>query len=245
MPLLPKSSKLVKLAIKESHQPGHLGVLATASKVRTKLWSPNLLRNIKSVLKFCTGCRLYNKERASQLMGSATEERLNPSLPFTNLCNDLFGPYNVRSNLKKTSLYKIYAAIFTCLLSRAVHLDIVMDYSTKFLQTFRFASLRGFPEVIHSDSGTQLIGANKALQGSFKHMNDNFLIKEFIFEGLRWEFAPGCAPWQQACTESLISSVKKCLFFAIGNQVLSLMEMQTTLFEVENLLIDWKTSDSP
>ena len=173
-------------------------------------------------------------------MGSATEERLNPSLPFTNLCIDLFGPYNVRSNLKKTSHYKIYAAIFTCLFSREVHLDIVMDYSTKeFLQTFRrFVSLRGFPEVIHSDSGTQLVGANKALQDSFKIMNDDFLIKEFNFKGLRWEFAPGCAPWRQACAESLISSVKKCLFFAIGNQVLSLMEMQTTLFEVANLLND-------
>ena len=72
VPLLPKSSKLVKLAIKEEHQPCHLGVLATASKVRTKLLSPNLLRIIKSVLKFCAGCRLYNKERASQLMGFAT-----------------------------------------------------------------------------------------------------------------------------------------------------------------------------
>ena len=122
-------------------------------------------------------------------MGSATEERLNPSLPFTNLCIDLFDPYNVRSNLKKTSHYKIYLAIFTCLFSRAVHLDIVMDYSTKeFLQTLRrFVSLRGFPEVIRSDSGTQLVGANKALQGSFKIMNDDFLIREFNFKVLRWE----------------------------------------------------------
>ena len=207
----------MKLAIKEAHQPRHLAVLATASKVRTKFWSKNLLRIIISVLKFCTGCRLYNKERASQLLGSATEERLNPSLPYTNLCNDLFGPYNVRSNLKKTSHYKFYAVIFTCLFPRAVHLDIVMDYSTKeFLQTFRrFVSLRGFPEVIHSDSGTQLVGATKALQGSFKIMNDDFLIKEFNFKGLRWEFAPSCAPWRQACAESLISSVKNACFLLL------------------------------
>ena len=92
-----------------------------------------------------------------------------------------------------------------------------MDYSTKeFLQTFRrFVSLRGFPEVIHSDSGTQLVGANKALQGSFKIMNDDFLIKEFNFKGLRWEFAPGCAPWRQACAESLISSVKNACFLLL------------------------------
>ena len=121
----------------------------------------------------------------------------------SDICIDLCYPYTVRSTLKKTSQHKIYAAIFTCLLSRALHLDIVIDYSTKkFLQTFeRFVSFRGFPEFIHSDSGTQQVGANKALQGSFKMMKKDFLIKEFNFKGLRWEFAPGCAPWRQVCAE--------------------------------------------
>ena len=199
VPLLLKSSKLGKLAKNEAYQPVHLGVSATASKVRTKYWSLNRLRIIKSVLKFCTGCRLCNEERASELISSATEERLNPSLPFTNLCFDLVGPYNARSNLKKTSHNKIYAVIFICLFSRAVHLDIVIDYSTKeFLQTIRtFVSPPGSPEVIHSDSGTQLVGAKKALQGNFKIMNEDFLIKEFNFK------------------RSLISSVKYVCFFLL------------------------------
>ena len=66
VPLLPKSSRLVNLAIKEAHQPCRKEVLATASKVRKKCWLPSLLKVIKYVLKFCTGYRLYNKEKASQ-----------------------------------------------------------------------------------------------------------------------------------------------------------------------------------
>ena len=100
--------------------------------------------------------------------------------------------WTVRSTLKKTSLYKIYAAIFTCLFSRAVHLDIVMDYSTKeFLQTVgRFVPLRGFPEVILSDSGTHVVGANKALQGRFKMMNEDSLITEINFIDCHGNFHP-------------------------------------------------------
>ena len=119
-------------------------------------------------------------------------------------------------------------------------MDVVTDCSTEdFLQTFRrFVALRGYPEVVHSDSGTQLVGANKQLQGNFKMMKQDVLEKEFSVKGVRWEFAPGCAPLRQACAESLINSVKKCLFFAIGSQVLTLIELQTILFETANLLND-------
>ena len=70
-----------------------------------------------------------------------------------------------------------------------------------------------------------------------KIMTD-FEAGKFDSLGAFLEFAPGCAPWRQACAESLIASVKKCLFFAIGSQVLSLIEFQTVLFETANLLND-------
>ena len=173
-------------------------------------------------------------------MGSHTEERIKPSYPFANICIDLFGPYEVKDCFRKTILKKVYAAIFTCLFSRAVYFDIVMDYSTEeFLQTFRrFVTIRGYPEVIYSDSGTQLVGANRQLQENSHVLSQKHLSEELAFKGIRWEFAPGCAPWRQACAESLIASVKKCLFFAIGCQILSVTEFQTVLFEAANLLND-------
>ena len=94
-------------------------------------------------------------------MGAHSDGRLNPSFPFTNICLDLFGPFEVRDCFRKCTRRKINAVIYTCLFSRAVHLDVVTDCSTEdFLQTFRrFVALRGYPEVVHSDSGTQLVGA--------------------------------------------------------------------------------------
>ena len=239
VPLIPKS-QLVELLIKDALEMGHGGVLHTASKVRTKVWVFHLLKLVKYILKKCTGCKIFNKTRAVQLMGAHTDERTQLSYPFSSICVDLFGPYEVEDCFRKTTVRKIYAIIFTCLFSRAVYLDIVLSYSTEeFLQTFRrFVTIRGYPEVFHSDSGTQLVGANRQLQRVYRVLDPDILSKELLFKGVRWEFAPGCAPWRQACAESLIASVKKCLFFAIGSQVLSLIEFQTVLFETANLLID-------
>ena len=115
-----------------------------------------------------------------------------------------------------------------CLFSRAVYLDIVLNYSTEeFLQTFRrFVTIRGYPEVIQLDSGTQLVGANRQLQSVYRVLDPDIL-SELLFEGVRWEFAPGGAPRRQAYAESLIASVKKCLLFAIGSRVSTLIELQS------------------
>ena len=223
--LIPKS-QLVELLIKDAHEMGHGGVLHTASKVRTKVWVFHLLKLVKYILKKCTDCKIFNKNRAVQLKGAHTDERTQRSYPFSSICVDLFGPYEVKDCFKKTTVGKVYSVIFTCLFSRAVYLDIVLSYSTeKFLQTFRrFVTIRGYPEVIYSDSGTQLVGANRQLQSVYRVLDPDILSKELLFKGVRWVFDPGCAPWRQACAESLIASVKKCLFFAIGSQVLSLIE---------------------
>ena len=37
----------------------------------------------------------------------------------------------------------------------------------------------------------------------------------------------GGAPWRQGCTESSVKTVKKSLFFAVGRQKLSIIELQT------------------
>ena len=132
-------------------------------------------------------------------------ERLNPLYPFANSCLDLFGPFEVIDCFRKCTRRKFNAVIYTCFFSRAVHLDVVTDCSAyKFLQTFRrFVVLRGYPEVLHSDSGTQLVGTNKQLQGNFKLIKQDILEKEISFKVVRWEFAPCSAPWRQACAESL------------------------------------------
>ena len=54
--------------------------------------------------------------------------------------------------------------MFTNLAMRTVHIEAVFGYDTSnFLMVLsRFASLRGWPEMIYSDPGSQLVGAERS-----------------------------------------------------------------------------------
>ena len=73
---------------------------------------------------------------------------------------DYFGPLLVKLN-KKTrtnqAVAKWYGAIFTCLSSRDLHIELAGDLSTGsfILALHRFISKRGYPKSIRSDNGTQ------------------------------------------------------------------------------------------
>ena len=61
---------------------------------------------------------------------------------------------------------KGYGILFVCDSSRAVHAEIEQNVSTDaFLQALRrYASIRGWPQNIHSDISSQLVGAANELK---------------------------------------------------------------------------------
>ena len=155
---------------------GNGGVLHTASKVRTKVWVVHLLKLVKFILKNCTSCIIFNKTRAVQLMGAQTDGRTQLSYPFARNCVDLFGPYEVEDFFRKITVKKVYAAIFTCLFSRAVYLDIILSYSTEnFLQTSRrVVTIRGYPRFF-----IQILGHNWLVQAGNSKVFTEFSIVIF------------------------------------------------------------------
>ena len=58
---------------------------------------------------------------------------------------------------------KQYLCLFTCLATRAVHLEIAYGLSTDSLLNafYRMASRRGLPDEVYSDNGTNFIGTDK------------------------------------------------------------------------------------
>jgi len=55
-------------------------------------------------------------------------------------------------------------------------------------------------------------------------------------EGLKWEFAPADAPWQNGVSEALVKSVKRAITAAIGDHVMTFLGLQTVCFEAANLV---------
>ena len=77
---------------------------------------------------------------------------------------DYFGPLTVGLNRNRTA--KRYGALFTCLVTRAVYLDLSTSLSTEdfLLVLRRFVGLYGRPRSIHSDNGTNFVGAERELR---------------------------------------------------------------------------------
>ncbi|KAK4290852.1 hypothetical protein Pmani_028375 [Petrolisthes manimaculis] len=118
------------------------------------------------------------------------------------------------------------------------YIDLAEGYSTEdFLTTFRrFVALRGFPRMIHSDGGSQLVAASKELRQIMSTWNMSDIIQFGSNEGLSWSFNKAAdAPWQNGCSEALIKVIKRSIMMSIGDSVLTFGELQTVLFEVANL----------
>lgn len=104
-------------------------------------------------------CRKLRKKHLNQVMADMPEFRLKANPPFAYCSVDLFGPMFVRGEVNKRSRGKVWGCVYTCLSSRAVHLEIARDYSTDgfLLAHRRFQSIRGCPSVIYSDPGKSFV----------------------------------------------------------------------------------------
>ena len=236
--ILSAKSEFAKLYAMKIHNQSHSGVLAVAAKIRSKYWIVGLRRLLRSIKFHCVTCKRLDKQLESQQMGQLPEYRLKPAPAWSYISLDLFGPILIRGETNKRTQGKAYGVIYTCLLSRAIHLDLAASYDTEsFLMTLRrFMSIRGCPIKIYSDPGSQLKAADKELQTALRNMNMDAINEFGIANRLEWEFGSPDAPWRNGCVESLIKTVKKSIAVTIGEQVLQFSEMQTVLFEVANLV---------
>ena len=233
LPILHKTLRFSILFAEYMHRQGHLGVAAVFAKIRSYFWITGVELLVKHIRHHYMWCKKMYNQLESQVMAPLPIERLKPAPPWFYTGIYIFGPYTIRGEVNKRAIGKGYGIIFTCFLTRSVHLDLTCDYSTDaFLMTFRrFVSIRGHPKKAFSDIGSQLVAASKELKDMFSALNWNKIEEYSTVNNFEWSFSSGDAPWYNGCTEALIRSVKKSLVVSVGNQRLSYNELQTFLFE--------------
>ena len=236
LPILPKEHPISALYAEMIHREAHLGVSAVCSKIRSHFWILGVRCIVKKIKSRCLMCKRLEKKMEEQKMGQLPEQRLLPTPAFQNTGIDYFGPFPIKGEVNKRTTGKGYGVIFSCLASRAIHIELANDYSTQgFLIVLRrFASIRGYPRFIISDPGSQLVGASLELKRAIRGLSEDELKRFGCEKGLEWKFTPADAPWQNGATEALIKSVKKVLQIVIGEQRLSFAELMTVFYEVAN-----------
>ena len=104
-------------------------------------------------------------------MADLPKERMSEEPPFTYCGVDLFGSFLVKDGKKEV---KRYGALYICLSSRAIHIEVLYSLSTdSFIMSLRrFVRCRGNVRMIRSDNGSNLVGASVEMY----HIKiDNFL----------------------------------------------------------------------
>jgi len=134
---------------------------------------------------------------------------------------------------------KAYIAIFVCMATRAVHLEIVDGYSTPaFLGAYaRFAARRGLPASIYSDNGTTFVGADREMTVAFRAaLRDPNFQNRTAADNVSWHFIPPAAPHFGGLWEAGVRSVKHHLRRMVGAHTLTFEEMYTLLCGIEACL---------
>ena len=153
--LLPRKHPFTALVVCYAHQRvSHNGVKETLMKIRQSYWVVRGQSLIGAIIHRCTTCKKYE--------GAPFDGPPPPPLPefrikedpaFTYMGVDFECPLFVRNGSSSGSS-KVCICLFTCLVTRAIHLDIVSDPSTTmFIQCLkRFASKRGLPRKFLSEN---------------------------------------------------------------------------------------------
>ena len=166
-------------------------------------------------------------------------DRLLGDVPaFTNTGLDFFGPFEMVNGRKRE---KRYGVVFTCLSSRAIHLEMAYSLDTSsFLNAFRrFIARRGNVKFIRSDNGTNLTSGCKELKFSIDQWNHPKQIENWMMQNhIKWIFHPPTASHFGGHFEREIRSVRKILNSTLQEQPVRLNDelFNTLLCEIESIL---------
>ena len=135
--LLPRGEHYTNLVIRDYHKRAfHAGVSQTLVQIRTEYWIPRGRSQVKRELNQCTICRRVEGHAFKMpKMAPWPKERVTEALPFEYTGLDYFGPlyskhFNSASEGSNASYKKVWVCLFTYMVVRAIHLELVEDMST-------------------------------------------------------------------------------------------------------------------
>ncbi|XP_076232932.1 uncharacterized protein LOC143178279 [Calliopsis andreniformis] len=215
----------------------HGGLQLTLHTVRQSYWILGCRNAAKTVVKKCMRCVRWRSSASTQIMQHLVPARCRPAKAFDNCGVDYAGPYRVRDSAGRgKTAHKAYIAVFVCYATRAVHIELVHDYTTNaFLAALdRFVARRGIPSCIFSDNGTNFVGANRELRKQFcEAFSSTEMQNKCGSMGIRWRFNPPSAPHFGGMQEAGVKSVKHHLKRTLGEFTPTGEEMQTLLCKIE------------
>ena len=230
--LLHHNHHFTTLVLRDCHKRiMHGGVKETLTEFRSHYWIIKGRAVVKRLLHSCTVCRRFSgKMYCAPPVPPLPEFRVQESVPFSTSGVDFAGPLYL-----KGVETKVWIALFSCCVTRAVHLELVPDMTTdSFIRCLRrFIARRGVPKKMISDNGKTFKAASKVISAVLQDPGVKCWVAGMH---VTWSFNLEKAPWWGGFFERMVRSMKACLKKVIGKMKLSYDELSTVLTEVEATL---------
>lgn len=242
VPILPCDAWVSSLLAQEAHNANHEEIAGTLLRMRKKAWVTRGRKLAQKIVDSCVICRKTRAKKCQQIMSDLPSERITPARPFEFTTLDLFGPYEVKDEVKKKTRLKVWGLVFCCMASRALHTDVVSDQSSEgFLLAYkRFTALRGHPKKLWSDPGKNFVGARPALNDLYTflgQLQSPEVENEVSKHGTEWSWKihPADSPHRNGAAEAAVRTVKRALHNLGGDGCFTWSEFQTFLYMAANL----------
>ncbi|XP_033727676.1 uncharacterized protein LOC117317008 [Pecten maximus] len=243
--IIPGKSHVGLLLVRHfHHKVQHQGRHLTEGAVRSAgFWVVGGKRVISSCIHQCVTCRKLRGTTGIQKMSDLPVARITISPPFTHVGVDIFGPWQVvaRKTRGGVANAKRWAALFTCLATRAVHIEVVEDMSTSaFINALRrFTSIRGEVRRYYSDRGTNFVGSTDHLKIDAINVEDS-VTKEYLYQkGVSWIFNAPHSSHMGGVWERMIGLSRRILDSMLlqpENRSLTHDVLSTLMYEVTAIL---------
>lgn len=234
-----------KLLIEQAHKLTLHGGPTLRSTFLSKYYIFGRMDQIRRDISKCVTCFPFNCKPQRQIMADLPRNRVIPNRIFSHTGVDFAGPIFTKSYIGRSlGKYanintKSYIAIFVCLATKALHIELVSDLtSQKFIDAFkRFVARKGGVSDLYSDNGSNFVGADRILQDHLKQLNDDPLVQNyFARKGTTWHFNPPASPHHGGLWEAGVKSIKYHLRRLVRDLVFTFEEMTTILSQIEACL---------
>jgi hypothetical protein len=235
--ILPAHHHVSKLIAWHYHlMTAHGSVERVLAECRQSFWIIKGRATIKRVLHKCLPCKRVKAPLSCQKMSNLPADRVIPGEPpFSRVGVDYFGPLMVK---RARSQEKRYGCLFTCLATRAIHLEVAFSLDTdSFLRALeRFTSRRGRPLVIRSDNGTNFVGGQRELKTLLNEWNQAKIESHLLEREIQWIFNPPAASHMGGVWERQIRTVRSILTNLVGQQILTDEKLATLFCMTEGIV---------
>ncbi|RWR98418.1 hypothetical protein B4U79_06029, partial [Dinothrombium tinctorium] len=137
-------TKLRERTLKLAHE-GHQGIVRTKQRLRTKVWWPNIEKDVEKLISVCLPCQAsYNKQQAVSITPT-----LLPNGPWEELAIDICGP--MPSGDYILVLVDYFSRWPETKITKSITTSTVINWLEEIFTRF------GYPKTITSDNGRQFV----------------------------------------------------------------------------------------